>query len=163
MAVQSTRGGGNSQVYVDFYDERGRLVVDDAYFNIRGDGAAVIDLSRPMQDVGGGTTFNLPDGFRGTAHVRPAAARENLALVAFDLARRATAVQQTGRAPFAMWEASPLMRLPDPSIPTATPTGFPPPQPSPTPTGAVVHVAVYLPLNVNGLSATHGIADRQDR
>jgi hypothetical protein len=143
IAVQSTRGAQNSQVYVDFYDQRGRLVADDAYFVTRGDGAAVIDLSRPMPSVGGGDMMSLPDGFVGTALVRGAAPRDSLAVVSFDLPRRPADARsaeplQAARLPFALTEAVHVIRSSDPSVPTPTGTSTPPerpPTPTPTATG----------------------------
>lgn len=169
MAVQSVRtGGNNTQVFVDFYDQSGTLVVHDAYFAAQGDGAAVIHLGRPMMPVGGGDPMELPDGFVGTALIRPQQPRETLGVLSFDLpagvprvATAAGAVELAidgnaaawiesaplqARVPLAMHQGIPLIHPLDPSIPTATATEV---QPTATPTGLATTPptswALYLP------------------
>jgi hypothetical protein len=123
IVAQGKRGSDTAMVYADFYDAAGSLVVDDAFFLARGDGAIVIDPAAPLLNSGGGLAGTLPEGFVGTAEVW-GTLRNALVVTVIetgaDAGRRVPGDGGVARAPLSMYEGLEILVPP-------TPRGVPPP------------------------------------
>jgi hypothetical protein len=149
LALTNPRATGNNiQVYADFFDATGQLVVKDAFLNVRSGSGTVVDTGGMFQNLAG-DRLQLPAGFRGTVFLRSTNPRTPLGALAINFPRR----DGPGADGLEAHPGALILRSADPNAPTPTPTWtLRPPSETATPTPTVEATAtevdrqLYLPF-----------------